>query len=415
MRTAFFAEGPEAPPWFAGTSAAAAGVASVTVAEPTRAGPLVLLCIEVGLRQSRGPGTSCNLKSLERGVLSLRGSRIHLTRSDTTWGNDLDSRATSILVRFLGLSVTCAIVAYLVDWQPTAELLTRLGPVTFVWLTIVALGRTWFTSLRWRLLDPSSVGSAPQWDYFRFTMIGGVFGLVMPGALGGDLVRSSLVLQNWRMHRAESLGSLLVDRLVGLFSILALGTVACATAPEFEGQTQLLVILLLLDATIIIGSVGLYLPVSSRPFERAIRTLSGDSPLVREAALLRDGFTRHYLSHPWRVITAFLLCLPIHGAWFYIVYRLAGEIGIEVSFLGLSAVTAVAWLITVIPVSFGGLGVRELSFISLLGSQGVTPESATLLSLSQFGIMISLALIGVPFIWFGRTLPRETRGGQGGK
>lgn len=305
-------------------------------------------------------------------------------------------------LRLLGLTFTILIVVRLVDWSILGALSQEVAPGLLALLLSLSVFRVWLTSVRWRLLDPDPAGQLRQWDYFRYMMIGGAFNLVMPGALGGDIVRSSLLVSDLSEHRTSGVVSLVVDRAVGLFSIIGLGTLACIAAPGLRGREYFLAALLLFDALLVIAC----LCVLSKRLNARLRGLLTRPGRVwgRIAAFLRTwgSVVDFYRKNPWRALAALLLSVPVHVSWFLIVYLLAAELSIEVSFFGLSMVTAIAWLVTTIPVSFGGVGVRELSFISLLSTQGVDPEPSVLLSVFQFGLISATAFLGAPLIWFGK-------------
>ena len=56
------------------------------------------------------------------------------------------------------------------------------------------------------------------------------------------------------------------------------------------------------------------------------------------------------------------------------------------------------WLITALPISIGGVGVRELSLIWLLGMFGVSSEQAVTLSLLVYINTILIALLALPLL-----------------
>jgi hypothetical protein len=55
-----------------------------------------------------------------------------------------------------------------------------------------------------------------------------------------------------------------------------------------------------------------------------------------------------------------------------------------------------------IPVSFGGLGLRELSFIYLLAQINIPKEGALIVSLGTYGALITSGIIGMVFFLGGR-------------
>ena len=94
-----------------------------------------------------------------------------------------------------------------------------------------------------------------EWDYFRYLMIGAGANLFMPGALGGDAVRTALVARDLESHRGLAVAAIVVDRWIGLFSIISLGTVACLLASELNQRAELLSVLLAMDVTFLAGWV----------------------------------------------------------------------------------------------------------------------------------------------------------------
>lgn len=316
----------------------------------------------------------------------------------------MTTKVRVLLLRLTGLLISVALVWRLVDWQALAAIALRLAPSLLAFVVVCALFRAWLSSLRWKLMDPDPGDQLRHWDYFRYVMVGAVFNLFLPGALGGDLVRSILVVRELDSHRGSGVAAIAADRMLGLFSILVLGSVACIIAPGLEGRFYYLAVLIPLDVAFIFGCWVAVAPKLNHALmdwvDRPGRAWSAAHRIVRTWSEIAT----FYRKNPGHVGWAILLCIPIHFSWFLIVYLIARAIGIEVSFLGLAMVTSLAWLITALPISFGGLGVRELSFIYLLSIQGVDPESSALLGICQFGVIVATSLIGVPMIWMGKRI-----------
>ena len=57
------------------------------------------------------------------------------------------------------------------------------------------------------------------------------------------------------------------------------------------------------------------------------------------------------------------------------------------------------WLITALPISIGGVGVRELSLIWLLGMFGVSSEQTVTLSLLVYVNTIIIAILALPLLF----------------
>ena len=310
-----------------------------------------------------------------------------------------------LLLRLAGLLLCVFVVVQMVDLRSVFSILKSIPH----WVLLLSLMLGYFRYLlgawRWQILNPNLGGQLRTRDYLRYLFIGSLFGLIMPGQLGGDVVRSLFIAQECAKDRASHILTVGVDRIIGLSSILLIGTIACLLSPQLENQQQYL---LVFGIAIAIFFLMCLASVNQFCNDRLVR-ISSRIPWfgshLRHVMLNWSNLVQYYRSGRWRVAGAFGLSMAIHGAWFVIVYLLATSLHIDMGFWSLSIITSLSWLITLLPVSFGGLGVRELSFVYLLGLYGVSADSAIALSLCQFGIIVVLALVGIPLIWWGKQTP----------
>lgn len=276
----------------------------------------------------------------------------------------------------------------------------RVVPLFLIsFLVILGLLRTWLTGVRWQVINPDPQKQLSRWDYFRLVMIAGSFNLIMPGALGGDIAKAVMTANRVQTHRTANLIGIVTDRFIGLSSIVLLGAFSMLFMTRIPDRNQFFIYFAILAA----GMVSLVITTSSKWVLSLLQSLLAHlgnigARLIRILNSWRQAM--QYFRHEWRrVLLALGLCLPIHGLSFITIYLLARALDIPVSFFDVSMVLALVWVVTVIPLSISGIGVRELSMIYLLGLYGITPESATALSLLFYLVTVLLGLIGVCFIW----------------
>ena len=103
-----------------------------------------------------------------------------------------------------------------------------------------------------------------------------------------------------------------------------------------------------------------------------------------------------------------------HQLWFVVVWVVAESLSIDIGFFGLAAASALVGILTTLPVTLGGIGVRELGFVFLLASQGASDEAIGALALYQSALTVLFAVFGVPFLWaeLVRRPPGEADPGQ---
>ena len=73
-----------------------------------------------------------------------------------------------------------------------------------------------------------------------------------------------------------------------------------------------------------------------------------------------------------------------------------------VSWVWFALIVPVVTLLTLIPISLAGIGVREYLYIALFGAAGMRPEVALALSLLTFAVTLVWAAIGLALFAAGR-------------
>jgi len=63
-------------------------------------------------------------------------------------------------------------------------------------------------------------------EAFKLTMIGNFFNIVIPGMVGGDIVKGYILTKNESNGRGKSSGTIIMDRLLGLFALLFIGIIS---------------------------------------------------------------------------------------------------------------------------------------------------------------------------------------------
>ncbi len=305
----------------------------------------------------------------------------------------------TLLLRFLVLLLSVLFLIHLVDFPLVFSYIQEVPLLIVMLLLFIGILRTWLTGIRWRLLNPDQTQQLTGWQYFRFLMIANTYNLIMPGALGGDFIKTFLTLKAVRNKKADNLIAIIVDRFVGLLSILFLGTLAFILMKEVPQEEALRWFFLILYAGVFVAVVLALHPGFHAVMIKIFRIAgTPGKKLSRLPGAWQDALT-FFSGNKRKVIQAFLLCLPIHCVSFVSAYILAIFLNIEISFYAISLITALVWLVTSIPITISGAGIRELSFIYLMSFYGVDAEPATALSLYKYILTLILGIMGLLF-WF---------------
>lgn len=127
--------------------------------------------------------------------------------------------------------------------------------------------------------------------------------------------------------------------------------------------------------------------------------------IVRHAERLA-GPVRQRVLKLWSAVEAFQALSRLHhvvvlalSAVSFILFILSAYVVVlgmelEIGLLTLTWVRSLVFILTLIPITVGGIGVREAAFVVLLGLYGVAAESAFALAIALFGVQLAIGAIG---------------------
>jgi uncharacterized membrane protein YbhN (UPF0104 family) len=282
--------------------------------------------------------------------------------------------ALGFLLWQIGLGETIAVLR-------SADLRLLLAAVVLFLISLVIRAGRWAVLL-WALKLRVSFR---RLVYLYF--VGTFFNSFLPSGFGGDVARAIELTQDTPPPAA--VGTVLVDRMTGLLVLLMLGLMALPFS--IAHLPVWLVWLLIVVAGG--GLVGGALILEGRWLRRATAwlpdrlSLAGSGTLGRiYAAVSGCG---------WRAIGQALAISLIFNLINILINFLCGRaVGIDLS-LGYFFVTAPLISISLmIPVSIGGIGVRDWVVVALFDPVGVSSNTAASMSLSLYAVSAAAGLVG---------------------
>jgi hypothetical protein len=141
-------------------------------------------------------------------------------------------------------------------------------------------------------------------------------------------------------------------------------------------------------------AVGLVLlPVLPRLEERL-----PPHPRLRQAV----GGAAIFVRHPGVLVGATLLSVVVQLANVVLAWLIGHGLGLAVPLAYYGVLTSVVAVLTLLPVSVNGMGLREWGTALLLAPLGVGTTEAVTLSLLTFAVQVAASLTGCVFYLFGR-------------
>jgi uncharacterized protein (TIRG00374 family) len=227
---------------------------------------------------------------------------------------------------------------------------------------------------RWSLFLPCEV---PFSKLISLSFIGIFFNNFLPTAIGGDVVKTYL-LYKFTQSRSHSIASTFISRYLGFTATVTIGQVAYLSGINYIKNTDIFWIIPLISLSFIVMSFILWSEKVS--FINKIRAIH--EQLIR------------YKDDRKRLFYGFLLSLIMQIIIIYSINLLAQSISITISFTELLIYIPITMLVTIVPLSISGIGLREGTMVYLLAMSGVTSEKALALSLLWFFSMTIINLLG---------------------
>lgn len=253
-----------------------------------------------------------------------------------------------------------------------------------------------FSAWRWQILLNFKKFGIPFIRTLKIYFISLFFNNFLPTTVGGDMMR---VVYTMKDRRADSLATVLVDRILGFVGLFVLALIAVVYLLLLKNETEFLPFMAIGLSIIILIT---YIFFS----EKAFRLLS---PMMGKLRILRLGERINRLHEAGT---------DFGGAWGPISICIAHSVIIQVTLaiapffillgMGHSSVSLLSFFIYVpiinvvsmLPLSLNGLGVRENSYVILFSRVGLGGELALAMSLFSFFVIFVYSLIGGVFFVF---------------
>lgn len=300
---------------------------------------------------------------------------------------------------WLKLVVSIALLALLLtrtDLQSLGTLFRSLRVPIFFGSILLYLLTQLLSTVRWRCLLQAEKIHLSFWRLTLLYFEGMFFNLMLPTAIGGDLVRGYRV-SRLTERREASLASILVERLSGF---AALAIIACiAILPVYAHVNDPLIAWLTVGSAA--GMVALIASLLSDRLQALFLRLLHGVGLGRfhDAVHRLYEAVQQYWTHRRTLLLALGLSLILQSLVITIFYLISQALNLSVPFRYFFLFVPLISVISMLPISIAGLGLREGSAVYLFTKVGLDSASALSLSLLWFAVTaLCSGLGGIAFL-----------------
>jgi hypothetical protein len=289
-----------------------------------------------------------------------------------------------ILLSTIKILISAALLYFSLRKVNLSELASRIDIASLGWIALaiaVTFLQIFVGVLRWCEVSAECGAPLATRQAMRFNVIAQFFNQTLPSSIGGDAVRLWLVARNGAGWRAATY-SIFVDRAIGLIALAVIIVASLPWSYRLIGNPDGRVALLFVDFAALAGGVGFLILGRLRwPWlERlwGMHHLHACSVIANRVMFSRERGPK---------IAA--LSLSVHVLAVVIAWCVVQSIAAPVKFGQIFQLVPPVMLITMLPISIAGWGVREASMGLAFGYAGL---------MANEGVNVSLLFGAVSFI-----------------
>jgi glycosyltransferase 2 family protein len=289
-----------------------------------------------------------------------------------------------ILLSIIKIVISAALLYLALRKANFSDLASRIDVASLGWIGL-AIAATFLQIfigvLRWRIVSAECGAPLTVRQAMRYNLIGSFFNQTLPSSIGGDAVRLWLVARAGAGWRAATY-SIFVDRAIGLIALAVMIVASLPWSYQLISDPYGRSALLLVDFAALAGGVG-FLILGRLPWPW-LKTWWGTHHLYACAVIANRVLFSRTHGIAIAALSIFVHVLAVVIAW-CVVQSIAAPVGFGQTFQLIPPVM----LITMLPISIAGWGVREATLGLAFGYAGL---------MTNEGINISLLFGAVTFI-----------------
>lgn len=318
------------------------------------------------------------------------------------------TRIQTMIRLLLKISLASALIYWLISTGKLnfneLDILWRNPDILAFNLTFWVGGAAILCSLRWRALVRGMGFTLSVFQSVRLNLIGLFFNTVMPGMVGGDVVKALYVCKGQPgQARVPVLLTILLDRVLGLLALFCISFVAILINFSTIYENPLMRPFILMTFSVICGISTLVFmaALSSETRDKVffLRWLFAKIDQIRILKKIYDAL-RSYKDNPVFLVQAFGIAI-VHQMLLVGLYFTVSRVLIDAQLpLGiLMTILPIGVVTTAVPLTPGGLGVGHVAFDKLFQVAGLGPGGANIFNVVFFG-QLFLNLLGfIPYLF----------------
>ena len=237
------------------------------------------------------------------------------------------------------------------------------------------------------------------WDMFAITLKSSFYSLILPGQSLGESTKI-LMMSSEKGKLSQRISAVFVDKLLNVYALFVLGTVGSFFTKSIESKVIKLLFGISALGLTILGVIGSNVR-SCTLIERKVDNSFASFPKLKNSLKKGINIWIGYITDKKGMMISMLCGFIYHIIISLVYWVLARGLALHISLLDIYWINGLLTFILLFPISIGGLGIREVSLVGMLGLLEVRENIAFSLSLLILLVQVLRAMLGGVFIIFG--------------
>jgi glycosyltransferase 2 family protein len=275
------------------------------------------------------------------------------------------------------------------DPRDVWEVCTRATFLPLLIAAVLVIVDRAIMAYRWFvLLRPLEGQNLPPFrTILRIFFVSTFVGTFLPASIGGDAVRA-YSLSNHNVPIADSMASVVVDRMLGVLSVLIMALAGLALAHDLASSRPVLIAVGITALACLAAAALIFSNTVDRLAERLISRLPWEG--VRKAAASLFASIRRYATHHGALGNVLVSSVAVQILRVLQAYFLGVSIGMQQPVAAYFAFIPLILLIMFLPITANGIGTGQAAFLWLFSRVGTPHDEAFALSI----LFIALGIVG---------------------
>ncbi len=305
------------------------------------------------------------------------------------------SRIVFFAVKIVVSAALLGLLIYFVDARGILLYIYSVSPIVLVAASLFFLAGTLLNTFRWQSLLALQELTVPVWRLFSYNLSYSFYLFVLPGGrIAAEAIRvyqigADYAAQDGSMRERAGI-SAIADRAIATLSFLVVASLVYIFDARIHSGIPLW-----FGLAAILGALVVFAAIWYPIFDGALLFLVKKLPgIVRNFVERATSSLARYRVAPQALFLSLCIACVADVLFAASAYVIALGLGVDVSFSLILAAYMFGMVAMLIPITVGGIGLREGTFAAVLSLGGVAPEAAVALSLLTLAASIAVSLLG---------------------